>query len=411
MRHDHTKWLIHFVRDRNSEQDFCFEEEYRCNMEIGGELDIDSNAFEVLKHIINTGLKPGYSFRNDQTTIYGGYPVICASEMPIYSFSQYVKKTNNAKRVSSYGVAFLKSEFFSAGGRPVIYGVSDNMAYQKLDRNEYDCRVFNEDVLPFHEQYRYVTYTPSGDKWIDWSHEREWRWCELGDSDSKIDYKDAEGTYVESPGLPLFSGKEFGGHFSQLAIIVWSKSEAEEIQKELTRYYVSESNEYGVVFSRDVIRNSIIIVLDDVVNQVEKNSDIDSQTIEGLKSSSLFESILLHSELPSSEVELIKKAMSKAEAVGKIESLQYIKSDPPYGFCGFAHVETDELTHPIVQSMIRNGLADIYGGRSAKISLKYDIVPKYCQCIDYKVAVNERMAKALNNHLNVDIFYVSRRLD
>lgn len=410
MRHDHTKWLIHFVRDRNPEQDFCFYDDYRYNKEVGGELDIDSNAFEVLKHIINTGLKPGYSFRNNQTTIYGGYPAICASEMPIYSFSQYVKKTNNTKRVSSYGIAFLKSEFFSAGGRPVIYGLSDNTAYQKMFKNDYDCRIFDDSVLPEHEQYRYVTYSPSGDKWVDWSHEREWRWCELGDQNSKIDYQDIEGTYVESPGLPLFSGTENDGYFSQVAIIVWSSSEAEKIQQELTRYYFSESNEYGVFFSRDVIRNSIIIILDDVVRQVEKNSDIDSQTIEGLKESSLFKSVLLHNELPSSEVEAIKEAISKAEIAGKIASLKYIKADPPYGFCGFAYVVTDQLTHPIVQTMIRNGWAEVYGG-IATVGLKYKITPKYCQCIEYKESINSIMAAALNNYLNVDIFYMKSRLD
>jgi hypothetical protein len=118
---------------------------------------------------------PGYSFRNGRTTIYGGQPAICTTEMPLYSFAQYVRSRADTAKVSAYGIAFLKKEFYAAGGRPVLYGLSiDNPQFVE-DRPT--ARVFHDSVLPRAEQYRYVAHNPSGmDKWVDWSHEREWRW-------------------------------------------------------------------------------------------------------------------------------------------------------------------------------------------------------------------------------------------
>jgi hypothetical protein len=40
--------------------------------------------------------------------------------MPLYSFA--ARERTDTDKVSAYGVALLKSEFYAAGGRPVIYG-------------------------------------------------------------------------------------------------------------------------------------------------------------------------------------------------------------------------------------------------------------------------------------------------
>jgi hypothetical protein len=94
MRQDHTNWLIHFVRDRLPEQDFPGETEEEYLHHVGAELEPDADAFCVLKTIIRLGgLYPGYSFRSGRTTIYGGEPVVCATEMPLYSFAKYVSDT------------------------------------------------------------------------------------------------------------------------------------------------------------------------------------------------------------------------------------------------------------------------------------------------------------------------------
>ena len=102
MRYDLTNWIIHFVRDRNLDQDFpgsTGEEQDFC---VSGELEPDAKAFSVLQTIIRlSGLLPGYSIRNGRTTIYGGLPAVCSTEMPIYSFAKYVQERKSTDSVSS----------------------------------------------------------------------------------------------------------------------------------------------------------------------------------------------------------------------------------------------------------------------------------------------------------------------
>jgi hypothetical protein len=108
MRFDHTNWLIHFVRDRIPEQELIGQDEDEMMFFAGGELsnrelEADAAAFSVLQTILRLGgLLPGYSFREGRTTIYGGKPAVCATEMPIYSFSRYVRERN---QVSVWGRA------------------------------------------------------------------------------------------------------------------------------------------------------------------------------------------------------------------------------------------------------------------------------------------------------------------
>jgi hypothetical protein len=81
---------------------------------------------------------------------------VCVTEMSLYSFAEYARSRGDTAKVSAtYGIAFLKSEFYSAGGRTTIYGLSIDSAVW-------------ESVLPRSEQCRYVAYSPlDSSKWVD----------------------------------------------------------------------------------------------------------------------------------------------------------------------------------------------------------------------------------------------------
>lgn len=407
MRHDHTDWLIHFVRDRLPEQDFPGEDEDECNYYAGGELEYDAPAFWVLKTIIRLGgLKPGYSFRSGRTTIYGGKPAICATEMPIYSFSKYVRERNKSEKVSAYGLAFLKSEFYAAGGRPVIYGLStDNVTYEI---NSPTLRIFNESILPKHEQYRYVAYNPAGKKWLDWSHEREWRWVVQNKDRDYVWCQDGDGCYGPTPGLPLFAGPENDGFFTKLCVIVWNEEEAKEIQELLTGFYFAGSNNYSTPFSKSLIEATSIIILDKVISAVEGGLDLDSQTIEGLKKEDLCEPIII-AKIEAGTKEKVNEALQKAITAGSDAAKKYVKSqDIEYGSCGFAHAATYEVTNPIVQYLLQNDLAD--GPFDGKVWVKINGTWPNSQSIDYKEHVYDAVCKCLTKELGIP-FYVDSRLD
>jgi hypothetical protein len=158
-RSDMTEWLIHFTRHNG-----------------------DMPAREVLRQILIEGvLRPSWSERGRQRTVYGPVPAVCFSEQPLAAFATYVDARRDTGLTDGYGLLLHKHDVNAAGGRPVIYGLK--YVYE-LDRNQKirrdidpQCRVLREDCLPFHEQYRYVTFVPNDTQnAIDWSHEREWRW-------------------------------------------------------------------------------------------------------------------------------------------------------------------------------------------------------------------------------------------
>lgn len=401
MRHDHTDWLIHFVRDRLPEQDFPGETEEEFNHHVGGELECDASAFQVLETIIRLGgIISGNSFRNGKTTIYGGKPVVCVTEMPLYSLAKYVESRGKSECVSACGIALRKSEFFEAGGRPVIYGLSGSNVTYKV--NTPYVRIFNENVLPLEEQYRYVAYSPTKDNWIDWSHEREWRWVANDESEDFIWALNGYDCYDSIPGIPIFSGQENGGNFSEVRIIVWSHAEKEQIQELLTGFYLSGSNNYDTPFSRQLINASSIIVLNDVVEKVEGAKDINAQTIEGLESENLCSPVLL-SDPPENAEELVKAAIRKAQDSGIAAAAEYEKSyDINMGSCGFVNATTYAVTHPIVQFMVNNGYAS--GPFDGRVHIRVPSKWKVTQSMEYEEYIYKAMVPILTAELGVPIF-------
>jgi hypothetical protein len=406
MRHDHTDWLIHFVRDRVPEQDFPGETEEQAGYYQGGELEADADAFSVLKTIIRLGgIMPGYAFRSGRTTIYGGCPAVCVTEMPLYSFAQYARSRGDTKKASAYGVAFLKSEFHVAGGRPVIYGLST--AQPAFRVNTATVRIFDDSVLPQAEQYRYVAYNPSTTgRWIDWSHEREWRWVPQDLESDEVWVQDYNGIYGPTPALPIFKGCIEGRPFTRVCIIVWTKDEADEIRRILTGFYMAGSNNYDTPFDRTLIKASRIIVLEDVVDAVENAGILQSQTIEGLEQADLLTPITITAP-PEDADAIVQAAMDKAGAAAKsaVDAFRS-KYGMGSGYCGFAHATTEDVTNPLVQYMLKNGLASgPYDGR-VWINFPENYPPS--QSMDYAEAGCRAAVEVLSAELGIETYCETR---
>ncbi len=402
MRHDHTDWLIHFVRDRIPEQDFPGETEEEAGHFQGGEVSCDADAFEVLKAIIRLGgITPGYSFRSGTTTIYGGKPAICVTEMPLYSFAQYAKSKKSSDKVSAYGIAVLKSEFYEAGGRPVIYGLStDNPRYKV---NTPYCRIYEDSVLPQSEQYRYVAYNPtSKGRWIDWSHEREWRWVVQDRDNDEIWVRDYNDTIGPTPALPVFKGKIDGRPFTKVCIIVWTQEEAQEIRRLLTGLHLAGSNNYDTLFDKSLIEASRIIVLQDVVDLVERGGNLDAQTIEGLEAASLLEPIKI-AQMPRDVDQKVRTALKKAGAAAKVAIEVFTaKNGLGSGWCGFAHATTHDVTNPYIQYLLSIGLAS--GPFDGHVWVKFPRDYPHSQSADYQEAGVRAAATVLSEELGIVVY-------
>jgi len=369
---------------------------------------MDASAFEVLKAIVRLGgLIPGYSFRNERTTIYGGQPAVCATEMPLYSFAKYAMAKSDASKVSAYGIAFLKSEFFAAGGRHAIYGLStDSPTYLK---NTNTTRIFADSVLPQAEQYRYVAYNPlESQHWIDWSHEREWRWVARDKDMDEVWCRDHYDTFGPTRALPLFKGRLDGRSFTRLCLIVWTEDEAEELKELLTSLYLAGHNNYDTPFDKKLIAASHIIVLKNVVDAVENGKDLNAQTIEGLSQANLLEPITLHTAPPNAK-QLVDVAFKKASEAGKNAADAYVMNNPTDdGDCGFAHAATYDVTNPIIQYLLANTLAS--GPYDGIVWISVSGLWSHRQSLEYNTTVVEAIADSLADSFGIEVF-VDSRLD
>lgn len=396
-RHDHTSWLIHFVRGRTPLQD---EPPKGLPDPLAYEIEPDASAFQVLKTVVRLGgVVPGYSFRKGRTTIYGGQPAVCATEMPLYSFAMYARERAAQGGASAYGVAFLKSEFFEAGGRPAIYGLaSDNAGYVM---NDATSRVLKDEVLPQQEQFRYVAYDPfRRTSPLDWSHEREWRWIPRDEERDQVWAHGDEGL-GPAPALPLFKGRIEGGRFSELRLIVWSQEEADEINELLTGFYLSGGNDYDTRFDKGLIRRSRIIVLEKVIRQVEKGGDFDAQTIEGLDAAHLLDPVTV-TPPPAEADKTIDEAFGEAERAAAEAGDRYRESHPPgEDAFGRAQTFTYEVTHSLVQRMIETGHA--HGPFDGKVIARIKGAPSIGE-ITHVEKMHEAASEALTRKLGARFF-------
>lgn len=202
IRFDLSDYLIHFFRDVDqcSTEGILFPEHVRFN-NIAEATVLDS-LFLMRCALRHNKIFATWSFRNERPTIYGRSPAVCFTDMPLAAFVQSSnERLSRGENVGRYAFMIPKAAMFSVGARPVIYGLSQP-AWERRDAHPY--RVFDNDVLPIGEQYRYVAYTIGDERTIDWTHEREWRWRYQGEeSHFEPDGEDLVETLAEMPGLSL----------------------------------------------------------------------------------------------------------------------------------------------------------------------------------------------------------------
>src|SRR5579862_688571 len=174
-RYDLSDRLIHFFRSVDSsrlDSPVMPEDWGPSSME---NPDEPFSPFFLMRNAVRQGrLWATWSVRRRRRTIYGPDPAVCFTEMPIAAFVQAGSaRAKRGEMMSQYGLVFPKATVFEQGARPVIYGLSGSTTVATAANG---ARMIAGTELPPREQYRYVTYNPTGSKPIDWTHEREWRW-------------------------------------------------------------------------------------------------------------------------------------------------------------------------------------------------------------------------------------------
>ena len=142
--------------------------------------ETDDEAFDVLRKIL---VEKKLIANNKNGFNVGGAEVCCFQEIPLLSIAENLRyeKDNGweGMRYSPFGLRFLKVDLYRNGGRPVIYGDSEELK-KILDESDY-WRIVKMDLS-------------NRDRVVDWSHEREWRI----NRDYSFEYSDTE-IIVSSP--------------------------------------------------------------------------------------------------------------------------------------------------------------------------------------------------------------------
>ncbi|MCF4965717.1 DUF4427 domain-containing protein [Nostoc sp. CMAA1605] len=177
LRTDLSNKLIHFVREIDLHKDSMGEMfPHEFNLNEGVEDTVISPFFLLRRILRQRQLLSTWSYRNGERTIYGSYPAVCFTEMPLKEFViSSIERCQRNEKISSYAIIFDKKQMFKIGARPVIYGTScTSSTYwdEELKGRFLTNKPFSND-----EMYRYVSFNLSREpRPIDWTHEREWRW-------------------------------------------------------------------------------------------------------------------------------------------------------------------------------------------------------------------------------------------
>ena len=133
-RPDLSPYLTHFTRSR------CLDGK-------------SISAFDMLVKILKEG-----KIRGGTNYIKGGEPTTCFFNAPWPALARVITEENR-RRYEPYGIGVSKLYGFKKSARPVIYLPEDQA----------------KKLLPPAEMWRVVELKLTPKKFIDWTHEREWR--------------------------------------------------------------------------------------------------------------------------------------------------------------------------------------------------------------------------------------------
>lgn len=403
-RIDLTNWIIHFVHDRipeNHSRYIFYNIEYEefdeapTNYKYDGTpmfqtdeyseedypIEEDAEAYYVLKKILHDGvLKTGWSFRKGNATIYGPKSAVCFTEMPLYALIEYSKTRSYSGYIAPYGIAFLKEELFTAGARPVIYGLSG----KHIECEEHDpyfgigLRTLSKSCeIGLREMYRYVYTNIKSTNKVDWTHEREWRWADLEDE-------------FYFAGLPIYAENDKIS-FSKIIVFVQSSDEASELMEHLQHLHHSEGTNMGLEYNLKTIENTYVLAIDDL-EKLDKNITTIKFDDLPLHSITKLEKIVVSEEI----LKKVRNAVDKASEIYYAETDKNFKERGDSGPCGWAIIETYESNSEITQALIDLDIASSYGKGYYNISLNKGYP---CQSMDIDEPGKILAAKFLTEEL------------
>lgn len=410
LRPDLSDWLIHFVHDRDPDNDprewyvdgdpvwipVGFDRSGEAvlyddwdNADYEYPLEPDASAFAVLLKILDDGhIRATWSYRNKQPTIYGPYPSVCFTEMPLGALYEYARQ-RESNAVSTYGIALRREQLFTAGARHVIYGLSGD---HREDKTQAFRCLAPECGIGIEEQFRYVATRLSGPRTIDWTHEREWRWpyrC----------FRDPD----QIPGLPVWAQSP-QNTFSKRIVIVHTHEEAIRFVDTMREYHDDGGNKYGRPFDTRALLMTSVVAMEDYV-RTAKIDDIPLIELPRIKPIAVTKEC---EERVRHAVAEARRAAARAASDLRSKARRG-KDGLMVDAFGYAWVTTYESSTEVTQTLLKLGLAHSIGGLGYRVSAVLHGIDTEGM-ISVQQAAAGAAADTLTQRLGQD-FIVGSRLD
>ena len=355
-----TNWMLHQFKNQDMREGYGNVPWWHSDLLHRLHLDDEDDAIETLFSVVKYGglsplcllLRGGCVGRNHDAAL----QFSAASIYPTSNSDQSKDSTNQF-----LGIALITSELITAGARAEPHPALgfECKPDESFDADEWDSEslfsIIETDITS--AAYNRFRAPPAPDTcrysrlyWQVTEHETPYPirlynrfWPDRG--------------AVHLPALRLFGGIEDNCYLTKTYIIVPTQGYAEYLQNLVTGLYHSTVNYFDTPFSRERLLDTNIIITDEIA--AATNEPLTIEEIEQKYSAAIVKAVdtstvfrdEIHAEICAAVTEAVKNGTDAMNAY--VATYGEHASEPS----GFAHAETSEITHPIVQHMIQCGLA------------------------------------------------------
>lgn len=357
-----SKWMLHHFHPLIVHSDCGSAPEWYYQLaEERLHLDFEGDSLLALHSIIKFGgLSPLYPLIHGDFIGSDHNAALCFSTGGIYPTIHGDWREESVHQ--RFAIAVLKSELITAGAREGLHTVTSNDETRRVPDSLFD---FDTDsVTEFIESEvssfaaRRTRPAPSENTYR--SQTLYWQ-----PTSTEIDYPIKLYNrfwmpfyQLRLPAIRLLGPTEENCHISKMYIIVDNRESAEAIQKLMTGLYHSGMNSFAILFDEQRLLDTNIIITDELHATATRSLSI--EVIEQIYPTAIVKAVNILTVFDRKIDAQISEAIAESTIEGTAASLDYYSThcDPRCVPSGDAWAETSETTHPVVQHMIRSGIAD-----------------------------------------------------
>ena len=355
-----SKWMLHHFHDLDVDTDCRTAPAWYYDAAEILLVDYEGEALLALYAALNFGgLSPLYPLIHGECTGYGYSAELLFKTDGIYPTGKFILRERLPYR--PIAIALLKTELITAGALekniPIVRNYETEILPNDLRERDIDKYEAIELVQSEVKEIFDIQIRPTPSEATYRSHTLHWQ-------PTAIEMQLPINIYnplsfschiLRLPGIRLFGNYEDNCYISEVYFIVDEREHAETIQNLATGLYHAQSNCSGIAFSKQKLLNTKIIITDELSSPADQSLTIEeieqyhpNAILPAVDNLTVFDASI-DKEISDAIEESVKKGIAAAQ------DFIAVHGEPDWP-CGGAHAQTFEITHPIVQHMIRSRL-------------------------------------------------------